>query len=100
MGLHRCVIHPKFGDYILLGTVLLAVEASDYNRPLDYNPCLDCKLCATACPTGAISADGHFNFSACITHNYREYAGGFTNWVEQLADSKNASDYRRSSHRC
>ena len=95
MGLHRCVIHPKFGDYILLGTVLLAAEVSDYDRPLDYSPCLDCKLCATACPTGAISADGHFNFSACITHNYREFSGGFTNWIEQLADSKNASDYRR-----
>lgn len=95
MGLHRCVIHPKFGDYILLGTVLLAAEADDYDRPLDYSPCLECKLCATACPTGAIAADGHFNFSACITHNYREFSGGFTNWVEQLADSKSASDYRR-----
>lgn len=95
MGFHRCVIHPKFGNYILLGTVLLAAEASDYNRPLADSPCLDCKLCATACPTGAISADGYFNFSACITHNYREFSGGFTNWVEQLADSKSASDYRR-----
>ena len=95
MGLHRCVIHPKFGNYILLGTVLLAAEASEYDQQLDYSPCLECKLCSTACPTGAISADGHFNFSACLTHNYREFSGGFTNWIEQLADSKNASDYRR-----
>jgi ferredoxin len=94
MGLHRCVIHPKFGDCILLGTVLLAVEVSDYGQPIAFNPCLDCKLCATACPTGAISADGHLNFSACLTHNYRDYMGGFRTWVEQLADSKNASDYR------
>ena len=26
MGIHRNVIHPKFGNFILLGTVLLGVE--------------------------------------------------------------------------
>src|SRR4029077_19679555 len=34
------------------------------------------------------------NFSTCYTHNYREFMGGFTNWVEQIADSKDALDYR------
>ena len=29
---------------------------------LDYNRYLECKLCVAACPTGAISLDGHFNF--------------------------------------
>ena len=43
---------------------------------------------------GAISPEGDFNFSACYTHNYREFMGGFTDWVEQVADSKNARDYR------
>jgi hypothetical protein len=43
---------------------------------------------------GAIGSDGHFDFSACYTHNYREFMGGFTNWVEQIADSKDARDYR------
>jgi ferredoxin len=95
MGIHRNVIHPRFGNFILLGTVLLDVEATVYDQPLDYNPCLECKLCVAACPTGAIGADGYFNFSACYTHNYREFLGGFTNWVEQVADSKNAADYRR-----
>jgi ferredoxin len=95
MGIHRNVIHPKFGDFILLGTVLIAAEATAYDQPLSYNPCLECKLCVAACPVGAISSDGDFNFSACYTHNYREFMGGFTNWVEQIADSKNALDYRR-----
>ena len=30
-----------------------------------------------ACPVGAIAPDGHFDFSACLTHNYREFLGGF-----------------------
>jgi ferredoxin len=95
MGIHRNVIHPKFGNFILLGTVLVDVRISEYQQPLDYNPCVECKLCVSACPVGAIGSDGAFNFSACYTHNYREFIGGFTNWVEQIADSKNAADYRR-----
>ena len=94
MGIHRNVIHPKFGNFILLGTILIDAEVSRYDRPLDYNPCLECKLCVAACPTGAINADGHFDFSACYTHNYREFMGGFTNWVEQVVSSRTALEYR------
>jgi epoxyqueuosine reductase QueG len=71
MGIHRNVIHPKFGNFILLGTVLVAAEVTDHSHPVAYNPCLECKLCVAGCPTGAISPDGQFNFSACYTHNYR-----------------------------
>src|SRR5215207_2596614 len=95
MGIHRNVIHEKFGNFILLGTVLLDAEVSETGRPIGYNPCLECKLCVAACPVGAISAEGGFNFSACYTHNYREFMGGFTDWVEQVADSEDARDYRR-----
>jgi formate hydrogenlyase subunit 6/NADH:ubiquinone oxidoreductase subunit I len=85
MGIHRNVIHPRFGNFILLGTVPIGAEATTYDQPISYNPCLECKLCAAACPVGAIAPDGHFNFSACYTHNYREFMGGFTDWVEQIA---------------
>ncbi len=95
MGIHRNVIHPRFGNFILLGTILVGEEISAYSQELDYNPCLECKLCVAACPVGAIGADGTFNFSACYTHNYREFMGGFTDWVETIADSKNKLDYRR-----
>src|SRR5438132_8637339 len=95
MGIHRNVIHPRFGNLILLGTVLVGAEATAYDRPISYNPCLECKLCVAACPVGAIDPNGNFNFSACYTHNYREFMGGFTDWVEQIADSKDALDYRK-----
>jgi ferredoxin len=96
MGIHRNVIHPRFGNFILLGTVLVDAVVSEYSRPLDYNPCLECKLCVAACPTGAIGADGHFDFSACYTHNYREFMGGFKDWVEKIAESGSALAYREN----
>jgi NAD-dependent dihydropyrimidine dehydrogenase PreA subunit len=94
MGIHRNVIHPEFGNFILLGTIFIDAEIDEYSRPVDYNPCLSCMLCVAACPTGAIGADGEFNFSACYTHNYREFMGGFTDWVETVADSGGRGAYR------
>jgi epoxyqueuosine reductase QueG len=94
MGIHRNVIHPKFGSFILLGTVLLGADATDYDRPIDYNPCLSCKLCVAACPVGAIGADGHFDMASCYTHNYREFMGGFADLVETVADVKSGREYR------
>ena len=94
MGIHRNVIHPRFGSFVLLGTIVTDAEITEHSEPIEYNPCLECKLCVAACPTGAIDADGKFNFAACYTHNYREFMGGFTDWVETIAESKNAKDYR------
>jgi ferredoxin len=94
MGIHRNVIHPKFGNFILLGTVLVAAPISEYGEPLDYSPCLECKLCVAACPVGAIKKDGEFDFVACSVHNYREFMGGFTDWVQTIADSEDAADFR------
>jgi Fe-S-cluster-containing hydrogenase component 2 len=95
MGIHRNVIHPRFGNFILLGTVLTDAAVDGESQTIDYTPCLECKLCVAACPVGAISPDGRFNFSACYAHNYREFMGGFTDWVENIAASRSAVDYRR-----
>lgn len=95
MGIHRNVIHPRFGNFILLGTVLLEAEIDVSAQPLDYNPCLNCMLCVAACPVGAVKQDGGFDFSACYHHNYREFMGGFGDWVEQVAESRSRADYRR-----
>ena len=94
MGIHRNVIHPSFGSFILLGTVLLAAEVDEESKPVAYDPCVSCKLCVAACPVGAIKADGRFDASSCLTHNYREFLNGFTDWVETVADSRDAKDYR------
>ncbi len=95
-GIHRNVIHPRFGSHILLGTVVTDASVAEWaeGHPLDYNPCVECKLCVAACPVGAISPAGRFDFSACITHNYRGFLGGFNEWAETLADAGSAAEYR------
>lgn len=94
MGIHRNVIHPRFGNFVVLGTVATQATVSAYGAPLDFNPCLECKLCVAACPVGAIDHDGSFDFLSCYTHNYREFMSGFTDWVQTVADSRDAADYR------
>ncbi len=94
IGIHRNLIHPRFGNFVLLGSVLLAQDLDQQGETLDYNPCMGCKLCVAACPVGAISPQGEFDFGACYNHNYREFMGGFTDWVETIADSSGALDYR------
>lgn len=94
MGLHRSVIHPRFGSFILLGTVITAADISGQPEPLTFDPCVSCKLCVAACPVGAIEPDGAFRFSACLDHNYREFMTGFTDFVEDVVESKSRNDFR------
>lgn len=95
MGIHRSVIHPRFGSFVLLGTIVLEAEVSRASAPIDFDPCVSCKLCVAACPVGAIASDGAFDFSACYTHNYREFMGGYTDYVEEIVDSRDRRELRR-----
>ena len=94
MGIHRSLIHPTFGSFVLLGTVLIAEEVDARAAPLAFNPCLECELCVAACPVGAIKPDGAFDFSACLTHNYQQFMGGFVNFVGDVAASRSVADFR------
>jgi NAD-dependent dihydropyrimidine dehydrogenase PreA subunit len=88
MGIHRSVIHPRLGSFVLLGTVITQAEVEGTMPALDFDPCLSCKLCVAACPVGAIEPDGAFRFSACYDHNYREFMTGFGDFTEAVAESR------------
>ena len=95
MGIHRNVIHPKFGNFILLGTVLIDTEATELRSAARLQSLPRVQAVRGGLPGRSDHPDGGFNFSACYTHNYREFMGGFTDWVETIAGSKSGLDYRR-----
>ena len=37
MGIHRNIIHPVFGNFILINTVLTDLEVVDESQPINYN---------------------------------------------------------------
>lgn len=94
MGHHRLVIHPVFGNYICLGSMLIDRTVSKYDKPIDFNPCIECKICVNVCPTGAISKEGEFELFSCMAHAYRDRLGGFIDWVESMVTSTSMDEYR------
>ena len=95
IGHHRLLIHPVFGSFVCLGTLLIDVPVSQYDHPVDFNPCLACNLCVSVCPTGAVAKSGEFDFFSCLVHAYRDRLGGFLNWTEDMVTSTNMDEYRQ-----
>lgn len=87
IGLSRNFLHRRFGAYCLIDTVLTDLELETFDRPVEWNPCIDCNLCVASCPTDAIRSDGDFDFFACYNHTYRDSIPGFLDLVRDLADA-------------
>jgi epoxyqueuosine reductase QueG len=96
MGWNRILLHPEFGAAVVLGNVLMDAELTAYHTTVQENPCIECKLCVSVCPVGAIGKDGRFDFFSCYTHNYRERLGGFADWLGKVIASKTVKAYRQS----
>jgi epoxyqueuosine reductase QueG len=94
IGLSRNFLHRRFGAYCLIDTVVTNLEWPSYDRPVEWNPCLQCNLCVASCPTDAIRQDGTFDFFACYNHTYRDSIPGFLDLVGDLAE-RSTRDFRK-----
>ncbi|MCK4913846.1 MAG: tRNA epoxyqueuosine(34) reductase QueG [Planctomycetes bacterium] len=73
IGKNHTLINPEFGCQILLGEIITTLEL-EIDEPI-ANSCCDCDKCITSCPTGALSADGKFDATKCISYLTIEYKG-------------------------
>ncbi len=96
-GINRMILHPKFGTFLLLDSILIDAEMDSYGKPLDYDPCVSCMLCVAACPVGALDAKKGLDFNACMTHNYRDFMGGFEDWIENIVSSNSVEEFKKKS---
>jgi epoxyqueuosine reductase len=76
IGKNRMLINPQLGPQLLLGEIVTSLKL-----PTDESinaGCSNCNKCLTACPTGALMPDGHFDANKCISYLTIEYKDEFS----------------------
>jgi len=67
LGKHSNVITKEFGSWVFLGEILLNLDLSDHDSPIDDH-CGTCTACLDACPTQAIVEPYVVDSNACLSY--------------------------------
>jgi epoxyqueuosine reductase len=76
IGKNRMLINPQLGPQLLLGEIVTSLKLLA-DEPIKAG-CSNCNKCLTACPTGALMPDGHFDANKCISYLTIEYKAEFS----------------------
>ena len=105
IGRQSLLVTPEFGSYVLLGELVLDMEADAYDAPYEGVGCGECSRCIEACPTTAIVAPMTINTAKCISCRTIETAND-TNidlhgWIFGCEECQNCCPYnsRAAMHR-
>ncbi|MGC9151185.1 MAG: tRNA epoxyqueuosine(34) reductase QueG [Microbacter sp.] len=66
IGTNKCLIHPKWGSFFLIGELVIDLEL-EHDIPMEGD-CGNCGLCVSACPTQALTLSGVFHAERCISY--------------------------------
>ncbi len=73
IGKNHMLINPQLGPEVFLGEIITTAEVEP-NEPAQGD-CGDCRKCIEACPTGALSGQGCFDATRCISYLTIEHKG-------------------------
>ena len=73
IGKNHILTNPELGPQLLLGEIVTDLKLPP-DEPLSAK-CTECNKCITACPTGALRADGRFDANKCISYLTIEHKG-------------------------
>ena len=101
IGRQSLLITPEFGSYVLLGELVLDMEADAYDVPYSGVGCGECRRCMDACPTSAIVAPMTIDTAKCISCRTIE-SDNDTNidlhgWIFGCEECQNCCPYNRQA---
>ena len=75
IGKNTLLLHPRWGSYCNIGELVTTAAFDHYDKPLDEDPCCQCRRCVDACPNQALqpldAAQRRYLLDArrCIAYN-------------------------------
>ena len=101
IGRQSLLITPEFGSYVLLGELVLDMEADAYDAPYAGVGCGECRRCMDACPTSAIVAPMTIDTSKCISCRTIESDNDANidlhGWIFGCEECQNCCPYNRQA---
>ena len=101
IGRQSLLITPEFGSYVLLGELVLDMEADAYDAPYEGVGCGECRRCMDACPTSAIVAPMTIDTSKCISCRTIESDNDANidlhGWIFGCEECQNCCPYNRQA---